>query len=148
MIEIIDDLKIKDNVNIKVYDKGQLVQEITDHNVVTEDGLNLLRDFMRGESPDYLEFFAVGDSTQDISSTYSNLPSEVSRNTITSFTPSDQNLNVRYFLPSGVANGSTLRTAGIFNSSSSGVMFAGVDHEAIQKTSSISVTYSWDIDLG
>lgn len=139
------------NVEVVVSDveTGAVIERQTAHNLVVNNGLNLIRDLLDGDAVAGLTHFAVGTGTTAVSATQTALVTEVFRAAVTSRTSNAQQLVVTYYLASGSANGNTLAEAGLFNAASTGTMFARVKFAStIVKTASIAVTFTWTINLG
>jgi hypothetical protein len=133
------------NVEISILDveTGALIDKIQKHNLVTLSGRNFIRDLLNRDVPG-LNYFAVGTGTAAPAATNIALGTEIMRGTLTSTTKTDGSLNVKYYLTSGNANGSSLTEAGLFSNTT---LFARLTHTAINKTASIAVTYSWDVGI-
>lgn len=146
---LIIDFKIAVNVRIDVLDAqtGKVLYTEEYHNLVVKAGRNMVRDFLNGLAPAALSHFAIGTGTTAVNQNDTALQTEVFRDTITKRTPTDGKLQVKYFLASTAANGSSLAEAGILNAASGGTLFARVTHTAIAKTSSVAVVYTWDINI-
>jgi hypothetical protein len=130
-------------------DTGQIIATQEHHNLVVDDGLNLLRDFLDGATVAGLSHFALGTGTAAVLAADTALDTEVFRDTFAGTTTASKTLTISYFLNSGDANGNTLSEAGLFNDPTAGTMFARVLlSPAIVKTSSIAVTFTWTINMG
>jgi hypothetical protein len=148
---IISDLAARVNVRYVVQDveTGETLRQGETHNLVTNAGLDLIRDFLDSQAPDGLTHFAVGTDGTAVAAGDTTLGGEVFRDVFTQTTPTAQTLAISYFLGSGDANSNSLAEAGLFNDASAGTMFARVVlSPAIAKTSSIAVTFTWTINLG
>lgn len=144
-------VQLLDNVRVVVSDAitGETLREETQHNLVVNAGLNLIRDLLDGDAVAGLTHLAVGTGTTAVSASQTALTTEVFRAAVTSRTSNAQQLVVSYYLPSGSANGNTLAEAGLFNAAAAGTMFARVKlASTIVKTASIAVTFTWTINLG
>jgi hypothetical protein len=142
------ELAASDNVRVCVYDARtlRLLDRFSQHNLVTTAGKNLLRDFLNGDAPAGLTHFGLGTGSTAAALTDATLGTEVFRDLVTSRVKASGLLTVKYFLASTSANGNTLREAALFNAGASGTMFARVVlSSAIVKTSSVAVTFSWDL---
>lgn len=143
------------NVEITVIDveSGNVVQTIKKHNIVTTSGKNLVRDLLGMVAGiTGLNYIAVGTDNTAVTISDTALGTEVFRDTFTDKIYTSGNVNFRYYLDSSSANGNTLVEAGLFGddatgSADSGTLFAHVAHTAIVKTSSVAVTYSWDVTI-
>jgi hypothetical protein len=130
-------------------DTGQIIATQEHHNLVVDDGLNLLRDFLDGATVAGLSHFALGTGTAAVLAADTALDTEVFRDTFAGTTTASKTLTISYFLNSGDANGNTLSEAGLFNDPTAGNMFARVLlSPPIVKTVSIAVTFTWTINLG
>lgn len=139
------------NVLVEVHDAstGAVLERREAHNLVVNDGLNLVRDLLDGDSVAGLTHFAVGTGTAATAAGDTALGGEVFRDAVGGRTSNAQQLVASYYLGSGSANGNTLGEAGLFNAASGGTMFARVKlSPTIVKTSSIAVTFTWTINLG
>lgn len=144
-------VQLQDNVRVVVSDAitGETLHEETQHNLVVNAGLNLIRDLLDGDAVAGLTHFAVGTGTTAVSASQTALTTQVFRDAVTSRTSNAQQLVITYYLASGSANGNTLAEAGLFNAASGGTMFARVKlASTIVKTASIAVTFTWTINLG
>ena len=147
--------KISTNVTITVTDAktGEVVREVKDHNLVTTLGKNLVRDLLgKVAGVDGLNYMAIGTDNTTPTIADTTLGTEVHRNTFTDIIYTSGKANFRYYLDSSTANGNTLVEAGLFGDDAtgtvdSGTLFAHVTHAGIAKTSSVAVTYSWDVTI-
>ena len=147
--------ELKTNVTITVHDvvTGKIIETIKKHNLVTTAGKNLVRDLLGIASGiTGLNYIAMGTDNTAVAITDTVLGAEVFRDTYTDKIYTSGNLNIKYYLDSSSANGNTLVEAGLFGddataSADSGTLFAHVIHTSIAKTSSVSVTYSWDTTI-
>lgn len=123
-------------------------EEISEDNMVVDDGFNLLLDLLQGNSTP-LSYVALGSSTNAPASTDHALGSEVARIAVSSFTSASNDLTVTgYFLPTQ-ANVS-LAEAGIFGGSAtsaanSGTLYSRVTFAAFTKDDLESLTAQWDL---
>ncbi len=146
----IDPIAVDCNVRIDVCDAatGELLEREELHNLVTLAGRNLIRDLLNESTDSGLTHFAVGGTDTAPAAGDTQLAAEIYRDTFTKRTAVDGVLTLTYFLPSGAANGSTLREAGLLNAAAGGVLFARAVFGAIAKTASVTVTYTWSITIG
>ncbi len=140
--------------------RGHLAVDLVDHatgrrwrveqkNLVVTAGKNLVRDFLAGDSVAGITHLAVGTGNTAAAAADTELDTEVEREPITAVSKNSGQLVVTYFLATGVANGNTLREAGLFNDGSAGTMFSrAVLASDIVKTSSVSATFTWTITVG
>ena len=141
-----DNIILPVNVEISIFDvkTGELLDKIQRHNLATLSGRNLIRDLLNGNVVPGLNYFAVGTGIVVPAATDIALGVEIIRDLFTSTTKTDGSLNIKYYLTSGNANGSSLTEAGLFSNTT---LFARLTHAAIAKTANIAVTYSWDVGI-
>jgi hypothetical protein len=136
-------------VEVRDADTGAVLAVERAHNLVVDDGLDLIRDLLDGDAVAGITHLAVGTGTVAVTAGDTALGTEVFRDAVTSRTSYAQQLVVSYYLASGSANGYTLTEAGLFNAAAAGTMFARVKlASSIAKTASIAVTFTWTINLG
>lgn len=138
------------NVTIEVRDaaSGRLLRRERQHNLVTLAGRNLIRDFLNGTaSSGTISHLAVGTGTAAPTANDTALGTEVFRDAVTKRTPDAGKLQVQYYLASTAANGSNLTEAMLTTAASGGLCFARVTFQAIAKTASITMTFTWDVNV-
>ena len=142
-------LAISENVLVQVHDARtqELILEQSIHNMVTNSGLQFIRDLI-DETQQGCTHFATGTDLSATVVDHTALGNEVYRNAISSRVKVDFEITQRCFIPPSAANGNTLYEAGLFNASSGGTLFSRVVHDAIAKTISNTVTYSWTHTIG
>jgi hypothetical protein len=144
-------IDVLSNVRVTVTDAvtGELLAQQDQHNLVVNDGLDLIRDLLDGDAVAGITHFAAGTGTAATAAGDAALGTEVFRDVVGSRTSNAQQLVVGYYLGSGSANSNTLGEAALLNAASSGTMFARVKlSPTIVKTASIAVTFTWTINLG
>lgn len=145
---LIDEVACQSNVTVEVFDAAtcRLLWRERGHNLTPTDGRNLLRDFLNGDAPAGITHFAVGTGNAAVSNNDTALGTQVLRDVVTSKAKDVLKLTVKYFLGTGSANGNTLAEAGLFNAAAAGTMYARyVLGTTIVKTSSIAVTFTWEL---
>jgi hypothetical protein len=147
-----DQTSLKANVQITtshLMPNGNVIHETQEvRNLVVDAGLNLLRDRLAGTSSAYATHLAVGTGTTAASAAQTTMVTEVFRDALTSTTTASKAVTFKYYLASGSANGNTLQEIGLFTASSGGTMIArAVLVSPIVKTASVTVTFSWTINL-
>ena len=142
---MIDAITIKGTVHVQHHRHGRLVREQHVHNLVTASGRNAIRDLMAGGT-DHPAEMAVGTSSTTPVSSDTSLGNQVFRKDITQTTSGAQLVTFRVYLTSGEGNGSILREAGIFTTA--GVLVARVVFDAVEKSSSDTLTIAWSLSLG
>lgn len=138
------------NLLVDVHDAatGELLEHHAEHNLVTLAGRNLVRDLLNEGTDSGLTHLAVGSGTTAAAAEDTALVAEVARDTFTKRATTDGVLTLTYFLGTASANGSTLTEAGLFNAGTAGTLFARAVHDAIAKSSSVTITYTWQITIG
>jgi hypothetical protein len=149
VVELQDGLKVTGELTVEVHDAetGELLRSETVRNLVVTAGKNLIRDLIGGATSAYPTHFAVGTSSTAPAAGDTALGVEVFRDQITQRVYSAVQVTVKFYLATGYANGNTLREAGIFNAAAAGTMLSRAVYSAIAKTSSITVTYTWNITV-
>ncbi len=98
--------------------------------------------YSTAQTPSYL---AVGTGTTDPADGDTALETEVFRNVLTGRTPADKKITLQLLLTADEANGNNLTEAGLFPTSVGGTLFARATFNQIIKTTSISVTFNWEM---
>ena len=150
-----DGIMLIANVTIGIFnaETNELIDTIEKHNLFVTLGKTLIADLLAKTSGKTgLSYFAVGTGTAAAALNNTTLETEVFRDTFTKTTVTTGNLNIQYYLASGDGNGNTLTEAGLFGdtatvTANSGTLAARVVHAAVVKTSSIAITYSWDLAI-
>ena len=115
-------------------------------NIVTTAGLSAVRDILAGYAkPPTAIAYGVGTTVAELTDT--GLADEIGRvDLIRRTRPNAFSVRFQAFLPeSHESNGSSITEAGLVNSTAadSGVLFARVLFDSIEKTPSVSVTFTW-----
>jgi hypothetical protein len=145
-----DSLVIEANVKIEVRDagSGKLIKHLAEHNIVPLVARNAIRDFLfSGMAVGNISHFGYGTGTNDPVSGDTALQTEVYRDAITKKIANAGQVQIQQFLSSTQCNGYMLTEAALFNDPAGGTLFARVKHQAIEKTTSLTVTYSWTINI-
>jgi len=142
----------KVNVDIVIWDVGkkQILRTEKVGNLAVLSGRNLLRDFLYGDAVSGLGRFALGTDGTAPTANDTALGTEVFRDQFTKVTKESGKLTAQYYLSSTSANGNTLQEAGAFangatDTPGSGTLYARVTFTPIAKTSSIAVTFTWEL---
>lgn len=138
------------NVVIEVHDAktGEVLQRFEEHNLVTLAARNLVRDVLNnGTGTTGISHLAVGTGTAEPNANDTVLGVERHRSAVTKKTTDSGKLTIQHYLGSSEANGYDLTEAGLLNAASGGTLFARVKHTAISKTASLTVTYSWVLNI-
>lgn len=149
MIELELPLKIVSNVLIEVREEGCLVREISKHNIVTNVGLNLLRDLLGGYSDREPTHVHLGTGVATPAATDTTLGTDVYEAILTRRIQEQYGINFQLYVNENQANGYTLKEAGLFNHRNGEEnLFSRVAFDGIVKTSAVTVTISWKITFG
>jgi len=144
-------LDITYNVTIMIENlETKEIKTIKKHNIITSFGKNLIAKIIGNQSTNGITHFAVGTDDTIVSASDTVLGNEVYRNQITQAIDSSNKATIKYYLSSPQANGNDLVEAGLFGGTATdtldtGTLFAHVTFDKISKTSSIAVTFVWDI---
>ena len=144
-------INVKYNVTIEVknLETGEC-RNIKVHNLVTDLGKHLIRDFLKNDSVEGMKYFAIGTGVTASSVSDEILESEVYRDTFTDVLIEGNKVTFKYYLGSQEANGNILTEAGLFGNTATsdintGVLFARFLNNPIEKNTATGVTYSWEI---
>jgi hypothetical protein len=120
----------------------------TAHNLVVNNGLNLVRDAIADGIILQPSRFSLGQGGDQPLPSDANLQFSILQGQpFTDLSKGDKAVIITYFLTSQMANGFTLREAGLLNINN--VLFARVVfQQPIVKTTAISVRFVWTISLG
>jgi hypothetical protein len=143
-------IALRVNVTVDVEDAatGKLLRRDRIHNLVVSAGLALIASWLAGSAPTAPSHLALGTSSTAASAGQTTLVAEAYRAALTTATVSGSVATFKYFLPASLGNGSTYAEVGIFNHASVGTMLArAVLAATIAKTSSVQVTFTWDVTL-
>jgi hypothetical protein len=148
---VTDTVGLETNVTVTVHDAstGEVLGEQRAHNLVVNDGLNLIRDLLEGTATGPITHFALGTDSTPVTASDTALGVEVFRDVLAGTTANAQQLVLSYYLNSADANSNLLAELGLFDAASAGTMFARVVlSPAINKTAAIAVTFNWTVNLG
>ena len=128
---------------------GRLLESETVSNMILMTGRNLVRDRLFANEPfGPLTHFAGGTDNATPLSTQTALGDEKHRNFITSLTPTDGQIVMRYFMSSTSGNGFTYREAGLVNAAASGIFYCRATFADKVKTIAKTFTFIWTFTLG
>ena len=117
------------------------------HNLVTDDGWELLAQLVHGEG-DPVTHLALGTGSRAPAAGDTALQQERYRDIATNLTATGNELRVSHFLPTTAANGHTLREIGLLNAATRGTLFArALLSQPITKTNRITASITWNIEL-
>lgn len=109
--------------------------------VFVNTGVTNIRDYLRGESATPPTYIAVGDDNTDPVKGDIALTNELSRKVIATRNYTSNTIIYTMLLSSSEENGKELKEAGLFNASTSGIMFDRFIHTTIPKNTSTEVQY-------
>jgi len=138
------------NVTIAKMDArtGRLREIVRAHNLVSNVGLNQLRDALAGEAVTFPTHFALGTGSTAPASGDVALEAEVYREQITQTTkPGTGHVQYRQYLSSQDGNGYNFAEAGLFNAAAGGDLFARVTFSPDEKTNAEAWTLTWDVTV-
>lgn len=149
MIALNESVRTGVNVRVWRHDLRTGRRELWDagHNLVTNAGLNLIRDRLRGAAlVSALSHLAVGTNNTAAGAGDTALGAEVFRDIVTQSSVSASTVVIRYYLGPNDANGNTLREAGLFNASSGPTLYARrILSSPIVKTIDVAATFEWTL---
>ncbi len=126
-------------------DSKQTIKLIKKPNLVVNQGLNLVRNYLNQDLSDPMKYISIGDDGAVPAAHQTDLGNELMRDEIIKRTAEDRKVTFEFLLGTTLLNGETLREAGLH--STAGTMFARVTHEAINKHNIIQVLYVWTINI-
>lgn len=142
-------IQIASNVTITIRDSKtrNILRRIKKHNLITDVTLNTLVAILNGGDGD-INCGWLGVGTDDTLPDPGDLIliNEVYR-VSTSKQVSTGKITITAILGTSVANGNTLREAGLFNANSNGILISRVIHDDIIKTNTRFVDYNWEINV-
>ena len=114
--------------------------------MITNAGLNLIRNWMYGDSVNALSHIGVGTGITTPQATDTALEASVIRKAFSTQTKgSDGIATYEMQLLTSEGNGNTLTEVGIFNSASVGDMLNRITHTGVPKTSATELKYEIEI---
>ncbi len=143
-------IEIGGNVLIEVRegDHGPVIATQQRHNLVVNNGLDIIRDLLGGDLNEEPTDIAVGTDNTVVTATDTTLAVEVFRNQITRRIDNNQSITFQLFISTTQANGNTLTEAGLIRvKNGADRLFARIVYAPIVKTVSVSVTITWTITL-
>jgi len=146
-----DVMPLRGHVSVSIYGQasGALLKTIEQDNLITQGGRSLTAAWMSGGVEAAPSHIALGtDSTTPQVSDIA-LGVEYYRQVITDRQNATVQVIYKLFVSTGSANGQTIREVGLFNAPAGGFMFArAVLSQPIVKTTAITLTVAWTIDIG
>lgn len=139
-------MKINANVTIESRDlSGRVLEKREVHNLVVDNGRNLIRDLLNGTSTSALYTIAVGTGTTAPTAADTALEAQVYSDVISKRTTDIGKLTLSLYIGANAANGYTISEAGIF--AADGTMFARTVFAGLAKNSSNYLTITWEITI-
>ena len=141
-----DKMRLQGTVTHELRDSaGRLILRQTTHNLVVDDGLNLIANLLAGSgtAPTHM---AIGSDYTNPDPSDTALGSELARVAFTSETVTDNTITWVGTYGPGVGTG-TVQEAGIFNASSGGTMLSRLTHGAFAKGASDTLTITWALEF-
>lgn len=149
-------LRMRHNFTLDAYtpDGAYIRRRVCQHNLVTNVGLDLLRNFLFGDPVTGLNYFALGSTVGNpIQPIWAGLGTERFRDVFTQKLKSaPKQLTIKQYVSSQQANGYTYTEAGLFGNGAtaqlnSGTFFAGLNFTGQVKTTAEAWTITWVIDI-
>ncbi len=133
-------------VEVRHGDDGPVIARQLRHNLVVNEGLNMLRDMLGGFVNEEPTDIALGTDNSATVPTTTSLFAEVFRNQITRRLEGAQKLTFQLFVSTTQGNGNTFQEAGLIRvKNGADRLFARFTFNPIVKTSSVSVTITWEV---
>jgi hypothetical protein len=138
-------------IKVEVYGaaSGALLKTYEQPNLITMGGKSLTAAWMSGGVEAAPSHIALGIGTTPPQVSDVALDGEYYRQSITDRQNATTQVIYKLFVSTGSANGQTIRELGLFNAPASGFMFArAILAQPIVKTTAITLTVAWTIDIG
>lgn len=148
MSSIIEQLKLRGDLNIKVLDaEGKVKEERDEKNLVVTAGLTFICSRMAGTAKNVMSHMALGTGNTAAGASQTDLVSITgSRVSLDSSTPSTSSIVYVATFGPGVSSGA-ITEAGIFNASSSGDMLCRTVFSVVNKAAGDTMVITWTISL-
>ena len=148
MSTIIEQLKLRGDLNIKVLDaQGNIKEERDEKNLVVTAGLTFICSRMKDTTKGAMSHMALGTGTTAAGAGQTDLVSIAgSRVALDSTTPGTSNIVYVATFGPGVSSGA-ITEAGIFNASSAGTMLCRTVFPVVNKQSGDSMTVTWTVTV-
>lgn len=115
--------------------------------VFTNKGVELIADFLAGNSPTQPTHMAVGSGSVDPNADDTALGSELYRVSVEEVTDVITRVRFSFILLSTQQNGENLRECGLFNAATDGDMYSRFTHGTIVKSNSYEVEYTITLEI-
>lgn len=148
MSSIIEQLKLRGDLNIKVLDaEGKVKEERDEKNLVVTAGLTFICSRMAGTAKNVMSHMALGTGNTAAGASQTDLVSITgSRVALDSSTPSTSSIVYVATFGPGVSSGA-ITEAGIFNASTSGDMLCRTVFSVVNKAAGDTMVITWTISL-
>lgn len=144
---IIDNLTIKGTPTFThLSETGEVLNKFTVSNLVTNDGRNMMAYRLISNGTSVLSSMAIGTSNYPVSVSNSGLGGEIARVFFTTYSVTNNTLNVKATFGPGVGTG-TISEAGVFNSNSGAFMFSRVVFAPFVKAAGDTVIVDWIYEI-
>lgn len=148
MSSINEKMKVRGDLNIKVYGAdGALKDDIDHRNLVVAAGLTFIASRMTGTSKGVMSHMALGSGTTAAAPGQTDLVTLVgSRIALDSATPTSNTIQYVATFGAGVSTGA-ITEAGIFNASTAGDMLCRTVFPVVNKQAGDTIVITWTITL-
>ena len=148
MSSIIEQLKLRGDLNIKVLDaEGKIKDERDEKNLVVTAGLTYICSRMAGTAKSVMSHMALGTGTTAAGASQTDLVTIAgSRVALDSTTPSTSSIVYVATFGPGVSSGA-ITEAGIFNASTYGDMLCRTVFSVVNKAAGDTMVITWTISL-
>jgi hypothetical protein len=142
-----DQLKVKGDLIVKLFDKnGQVKEQRFIPNLVVTVGKQFIASRMVGTAANVMSHMAVGSSSTAPANGDTALGGELGRVALTSSTASGAIATYIATFPAGTGTGAVVE-AGIFNASSSGTMLCRTTFSVVNKGADDAMSITWAITV-
>jgi hypothetical protein len=142
-----DQLKVKGDLIVKLFDKnGQVKEERVIPNLVVTVGKGFIASRMVGTAASVMSHMAIGSSSTAPAAGDTALGSELGRVALTSGTASGAIATYVATFPAGTGTGAVVE-AGIFNANSSGTMLCRTTFSVVNKGADDAMSITWAITV-
>lgn len=142
-----DQLKVKGDLIVKLFDKnGQVKEERVIPNLVVTTGKGFIASRMVGTSANVMSHMAIGSSNTAPAAGDTALGGELGRVALTSGTAAGAVTTYVATFPAGTGTGAVVE-AGIFNASSSGTMLCRTTFSVVNKGADDAMSITWAITV-
>lgn len=145
---MIDNIKVKGDVNIKHYRNGELLQELDQPNLVTTVGKGYIASRIKDATTTAISHMAVGTSTTAPAVGDTTLTAEIGRVALDSTTVLTNTVTYVATFGAGVGTG-TLEEAGLLNAGAAGTLLCHtLFASSIVKQAADVIVVTWILTIG